>query len=195
MSHDRSTTWVAFAGRQANGRAQCEIVAQRAGQDWVAGWLRNPKRRDRIEAVTGQTRGAPVSKLMKDLKAEKGLPPVDDWAGDDLPAWTGQVFDMIRDNLVTHLPQPALDAAAANAATKPLNERFVWDRSKSPVDAAPMVAFTGALGLLMRRRPDPPPAPVPVNRRPGQAQKPTGQPAATEPRRRRRSSDIATAGF
>jgi hypothetical protein len=166
VSHDRTMTYVAFAGHRADGLPQVEIVAQRAGQSWVRRWLSDTKRRGRIDAVTGQTKGAPVSALMKDLKLafEDGGDdfdiPVEDWQGDDLAGWTGEFYDLVRAGAVTdageqvgvrHLPQPSLDIAAATAVTKPLGDRFVWDRKNSPADAAPIVAATGAVGLLNRK--------------------------------------------
>lgn len=166
VSHDRTMTYIAFAGYRADGLPQVEIVAQRAGQSWVKGWLSDAKRRDRIEAVTGQTKGAPVSALMADLKlavedrADEFDIPVEDWGGDNLAGWTGEFYDLVRAGAVTdtgeqvglrHLPQPSLDVAAATAATKPLGDRFVWDRKNSSADAAPLVAATGAIGLLLRK--------------------------------------------
>lgn len=173
VSHDRTMTYIAFAGHRADGLPQVEIVAQRAGQSWVKGWLSDAKRRDRIQAVTGQTKGAPVSALMKDLKLALEDPadefdiPVEDWGGDDLAGWTGEFYDLVRAGAVTdtgeqvglrHLPQPSLDVAAATAVTKPLGDRFVWDRKNSPADAAPLVAATGAIGLLVRKTPEPIPS-------------------------------------
>lgn len=162
VSHDRTMTYIAFAGHREDGLPQVEIVAQRAGQEWVEGWLKEPKRLERIEAITGQSKGAPVSQMMKDLTLA-GL-PVEDWGGDELAGWTGVFYDLVREGAMTdsgeqvglrHLPQPGLDIAAATAITKPLGDRFVWDRSKSATDIAPLVAATGAIGLLTRRAPEP----------------------------------------
>lgn len=198
VSHDRTTAYIAFAGWRTDGLPQVEVVAQRAGTDWVEKWLTNPKRRDRIKLVTGQTKGAPVSSLMRVLEAA-GL-PVEPWGGDDLPGWTGDFYDLVREGGIDdsgatvgirHLVQPTLDVAAANAVTKPLGDRFVWDRTKSPVDIAPLVAATGAVGLLMRRTPAPPPKPRKVQ---ATADTPTTPQTAASPRRRR-GSDLATAGF
>lgn len=170
ISHNRTMTYVAFAGYREDGLPQVEIVAQRAGQDWVKGWLMDAKRRGRIDALTGQSKGAPVSALLKDLKValddreDDFDVPIEDWGGDDLAGWTGTFYDLVRAGGMTdggeqvgvrHLPQPALDIAAATAVTKPLGERFVWDRSKSATDIAPLVAATGAIGLLTRRAPEP----------------------------------------
>lgn len=170
ISHDRTMTYLAFAGRREDGLPQVEVVAQRAGQDWVKDWLMEPKRRPRIDALTGQSKGAPVSALLKDLKIAFEDPedpfdiPIEDWGGDDLAGWTGSFYDLVRAGGITdageqvglrHLPQPVLDVAAATAVTKPLGERFVWDRSKSATDIAPLVAATGAIGLLIQRAPAP----------------------------------------
>lgn len=161
ISHDRTTSYIAFAGYRADGLPQVEIVAQRPGQAWVQDWLMDPKRRDRIEAVTGQAKGAPVSALLKDLEQDPAFTlPVEAWGGDDLAGWTGEFYDVVRAGAVTdegelvgvrHLPQPSLDLAAATAVTKPLGDRFAWDRKNSPTDIAPLVAATGAVGLLIRK--------------------------------------------
>lgn len=149
-SQDRIKTYVAFAGRQASGRVQVELVAERAGQDWVKGWLR--ERAGVLDAVTGQTRGAPVSALMAELKTDlEGVVRVEDWVAGDVPGWTGKFYDMVRDGEVDHNPWPSLDLAAATAVPKLTDGgAFMWDLKRSPVDAAPLQAATGAVGLLTR---------------------------------------------
>lgn len=199
VSRDRTTAWISFAGWRADGRPQVEVVAKLPGVDGVEAWLKDPKRADRIEAVTGQTRGAPVSGLMKDLKVA-GLPfPVEDWGSDDLAGWTGAFYDLVSEGRMNddgelvglrHLPQPALDLAAANTVFKPLGDRFVADRARSPVDAAPLVSAIGAIGLLTRREAEPPPPPPPPRKLAAPTTK--DRPAS---RLRGRSADPATAGF
>ena len=149
MTQDRGTTFIAFAGRDANGRAQVEIVARRAGDEWVEGWLKDPKRADLIEEVTGQGKGAPESGLIEALRLA-GLPVVK-WEGSALPDGTGRFYDAVRDNEVTHLAWPELDVAAATAVPK-LTEAgsFMWDRKRSPVDLAAFHAANGAHWLLTR---------------------------------------------
>jgi len=148
VSFDRSRAHVAFAGINDRGRPQVEVVASRAGIEWVLPWLQDPKRVDLIEAVTGQTRGAPVSGLLPDLAAA-GLPVVD-WQGADLGAGSGAFYDLVRNNGFDHLPQPVLDVAAATAVTKPSGDGWLWDRRHSPTDIAPLVAANGAVWLLNR---------------------------------------------
>jgi len=149
-SQDRIKTYIAFAGRQADGSVQVEVVAERVGQDWVADWLR--ERSAIIDAVTGQTRGAPVSPLMGDLRASlAGVIAVEDWGGPDLPGGTGKFYDLVRAGDLTHNPWPSLDLAAATAVPKLTDGgAFMWDRKKSPTDVAPLQAATGAVWLLTR---------------------------------------------
>lgn len=149
VSFDRSRAHIAFAGINDRGRPQVEHVASRAGVEWVLPWLQDPKRVDLIEAVTGQTKGSPVSGLMKDL-TEAGVPVVE-WVGADVPIATGAFYDLVRGNGVDHLPQPALDVAAATAVPK-LSDggAIMWDRRHSPTDIAPLIAATGAVWLLNR---------------------------------------------
>lgn len=147
VSADRSTTFVAFAGRNSQNRWQVEIVARRAGDEWVAEWLR--PRLDVIESVTGQGRGAPVSPLLEELSLA-GF-PVEKWEGPDLPNGTARFYDAIRDNELVHLAWPELDLAAATAIPR-LTEAgsFMWDRKRSPTDVAALMAATGAYWLASR---------------------------------------------
>lgn len=157
-SHDRSMTRIAFAGRTPDGTAKVEIVAERYGQDWVRDWLMDPKRHDRIRAVTGQKHGAPVSQLLTRLQEDHGFDlTVVDWSGGALPGAHGEAYDAVRDGLVLHNPQPTLDIAAGTAVTRRLGDGWVIDRAKSPTDASPLVAFIGALWLLNNPVEEPPP--------------------------------------
>lgn len=161
QSHDRSMTFVAFAGHRADGLAQVEIVAQRTGSAWVKEYLMDDKRRDRIKSVAGQSRGAPISPLMEELAADEEFTiPVVEWAGSDLTAGWADVFDSVRDNTVRHNPQPVLDIAAATAVVKVFSGgASVPDHKASPAEVAPLMAFTAAKWLLGKREVVPPPPP------------------------------------
>jgi hypothetical protein len=170
MSHDRKTTSIVVAGRREDGLPQVEVVAQRAGTAWVRGWFHEDKpTRKRIEQITGRKAG-PEGALLKDLESdwtdEKGVHhqglPVHFWAGEDLPGWTGEFYDLVKVGDLDendqpaglrHLPQPALDVAAGNAVTKPSGTRFIWDDQKSPVDISTLIGATGAVGLLLTAKP------------------------------------------
>lgn len=148
VSFDRSKAHIAFAGRTFDGQPQVEIVASRAGTDWVLPWLQDSKRVDVIDGVTGQGRGAPVSGLLVELEAA-GV-PVTLWQGSDLGAGSGGFYDLVRANGIRHLPQPALDVPAATAVTKPSGDGWLWDRRHSPTDIAPLIAATASVWLLNR---------------------------------------------
>jgi hypothetical protein len=160
QSHDRALTSVAVAGKRADGQDQVEVIAQRAGTEWVAGFLM--ERKDRIRRVTGQTRGAPVSPLMQALKdSTKFTIPVEDWQSGDLMGACAILYDSVRDTTVRHNPQPPLDLAAATAVMKNLADGFVLDRRQSTADVSPLMAFAGALWLSRKFKAAPPPLVLP----------------------------------
>lgn len=146
VSFDRSRTHIAFSGPAVDGRPHVEVVASRAGTDWVLPWLQ--ERKDIVEGVAGQGRGAPVSGLLQELK-EAGL-PVEEWQGSDLTNGSGAFYDLVRANGLRHLPQPVLDVAAATAVTKPSGDGWLWDRRNSPTDVSPLIAANAAVWLLNR---------------------------------------------
>lgn len=157
VSHDRGMAHVAIASRREDGKIHTEVVASRAGVEWVKPWLLDEAFPHRAKwRITGQTNGAPVSTLLPDLAAAGLL--VEPWQGPDLARWTGGFYDLVRglgeDGTNTpgvyHRPQPVLDVPASTAVTKPLGDGWVWDRRHSPTDISPLVAATGAVGLLTK---------------------------------------------
>ncbi len=162
-SWDRATTHVALAALRADGLPHVEVIASRAGTDWVADWLTSPERAaDVLSApVAVQSKGAPVSSLTEAL-SDAGVNVID-WHGGDLGTATGAFYDRVRIAVgegnasagLRHRSQPILNLAAATASMRPLGDAFVWDRKKSPTDVSPLIAATGALWLLSSK-PDPP---------------------------------------
>lgn len=159
VSWDRSTAHIAVAGWRDDGRPHIEIIASRTGTEWVVEWLGDEQHPHRAELpIAVCHKRAPASSLVPDL-VEAGLTVVE-WDGVD---GTGELYDHVRaavgdgDSRVplAHLDQPVLDVAASNAATRPVGDAWAWDRRRSPVDAAPLVAVTGALWLLTSFEPDP----------------------------------------
>jgi hypothetical protein len=152
VSWDRSTSHIAVAGRREDGLKHVEVVASRAGTDWVVPWLEERKDTDGLRGVTLQSKGSPVSTLLDDIEAT-GIPVIN-WSGSDVAPACGAFYDAVRvvdeqpDMGLRHLPQPVLDVAAATAATRPLGDAWAWDRKKSPHDIAPLVACTGAAWAL-----------------------------------------------
>lgn len=154
VAHDRSRSYVTIASTRDDGTTHVEVVAERAGTEWVKPWFLDDSKPDRATwRITGQTNGAPVSSLMQEL-AEAGLTIID-WAGPDLGRAHGAFFDAVenRDDedhwlpRVFHRPTSKLDAAAAAAITKPLGDGWVFDLRRSPVDVAPLQGAVGAYWL------------------------------------------------
>lgn len=174
VSWDRQNTSIAVAGRRGDGVPHVEVVAYRAGTEWVIDWFSDAERIERHGGhltVVVQGKGAPASSLIDALSALEHVTVVD-WSGSELGAGTGQFYDLVRDSGLhevagqapqrrglTHLPQPLLDVAATSAAVKPLGDSWVWNRKSSSTDISPLVACTGALWHLLQQ---PKPAAVSV---------------------------------
>ena len=162
VSWDRSVAHIAFAGFRKDGVPHVEIVASRAGTDWVIPWLTSKDRTRKVDAVTWQKNGAPVSSLTEEF--EKSELETVEWAGTDLARATGKFYDLVRQVVpedddvdaapgpvgVFHRSQPILDVPANTAVTKPSGDAWLWDRAKSPTDIAPLVAATGAVWALLK---------------------------------------------
>lgn len=172
MSADRTMVYVAIAFWDTEGRIRGEIAAQRAGSDWVIPWLTSEARKVKPDHVAMQRRGAPISSMWKAF-VDAGLEPTA-WEGAELAGWHGLVYDLVRAGApdeapadetpkkrrkrvrISHGEQPVLDVAAQSAAVTPLGDGgWAVDRVKSPNDAAPLMAFIAAVGLLLT---DPAPA-------------------------------------
>lgn len=165
VSWDRSTSHIGLAGRREDGLLHVEVIASRAGTDWVIPWLTSSDRQERIRTapVVVQANGAPASSLV-DAMSEAGI-KVTEWKGSELGAATGSFYDLVRETRrntktgriesgVAHIPQPNLDVAAATAVVRPLTDAYVWDRKKSPTDVSPLIAVTGAAWFVNAQQPD-----------------------------------------
>lgn len=151
VSWDRSLAHVAITGLNTNRLPHIEIVATGEGVDWVTDWFTDPDHPHRAEwSVAIQAKNAPASSLIKDLK-DAGVTVVE-WDGVE---GTPEFYDLIRgadpetneqpEPGLAHRDQPALNTAAANAATRPRGDTWAWDRRKSSVDISPLVAATAAI--------------------------------------------------
>lgn len=163
---ENGMAYVALAFWDTEGRIRGEIVAHRAGPDWVIPWLKSPTRKVPPKHVAFQRRGAPISALWKDFE-DAGI-DVTPWGDSELAGWHTKVYHLIKvaaaDDApegesaeefracvhLSHGVQPALDVAAASAQIKAVGDGgWVIDRKASPADASPLVAFIAAVGLLL----------------------------------------------
>lgn len=155
VSWDRSTGHIGVAGHREDGLLHVEVIASRAGTDWIVPWLASPERSDAVRGarVAVQASGAPASSLI-DAMLEAGIDVVE-WRGGDLGGATGTMYDHVRQGTVRHRVQPILDVAVATAAAKPLGDSWVIDRRKSAADASPLIAVIGAAWLIGPKAPEP----------------------------------------
>ena len=154
VSWNRSKTHIGFAGFRDDGMPHGEIVASRAGTDWVKDWLKPRVEKFGIKEIGLQARGAPVSSLLEELLAA-GL-PIFEASGSDVASATGASFDLVKEKRAWHRTQPVLDIAAATAVMRRLADgAWVWDRKKSVTDIAPLVCWSGAIWLLLPKPQEP----------------------------------------
>ncbi|MDI3330140.1 MAG: hypothetical protein QJR09_05305 [Micrococcus sp.] len=164
--HDRSRTFIAAAGRRADGGVHGEVVAARYGLGWVVDWFRARATPEQPIRVVVQGRGAPASSLIEDLEALEHVELVR-WEGSALGAGCGQFYDAVQAHIwepdpeldeteadrpvrFWHLPQPVLDLQAGTAVSKPAGDSWFWDRKNSPYGAATVMAITGAVWDVLR---------------------------------------------
>jgi len=152
VSFDRSKTYVALAYERRDGLYGVEVAAARAGTRWLVDWLTDDKRVWFDGRVALQTRGAPASSLVGDLR-EAGI-EVEEWQGAELSVGCSKFYDVVSQGLLRHRMQPVLDQAATTAHIKPIGDAWVWDRKNSPVDCAPLAAATAAVWSLLKPKPD-----------------------------------------
>lgn len=147
VSWDRSQAAVVYAGRNSEGTPQAEVVAYVTGAEAARDWLTSPDRATRPTIVMLRP-NSPAGPVKDDLVAA-GL-DVRDWKGADVAGACGLLYDLVRRHGgVTHAPHRALDRAAQTAQTRQSGDVWTWDLSRSPVDASPLYALSGALwGLL-----------------------------------------------
>lgn len=150
VSWNRGRGYIARAAKDGDGNPVAGIVMDRPGTDWIVPWL--IEHRDEYSLLVTQSNGAPETSLVYDIENAVLLGdipaelPLVKWAGADLGAAHGVVFDRLDQRRLRHLSHPGLDAAATTAVTKPLAQgAWVVDFVKSPTDVAPLRAFIGAV--------------------------------------------------
>lgn len=142
-SQNRAMSYIAAAGHRADGKAHLEIIAMRAGSEWIIPELKKNMAAMGASRVVLQRTGAQASGLYEYLVAE-GI-DVEQCGGGDLHQATGIIYDAVRDDTAVHLGQPVLDLAALTAKTKDSGAAWLWDLRGSPTDIAPLAAATHAL--------------------------------------------------
>lgn len=159
-SLDRTMTHVAVAGYAAeldedgkvlgmSDRVHVEVIRDGVGNAWAAGWV--DKRFEKIapsHVVVQGPKGAPAVDIGEALE-ERGIPV--SWAqGAHVTGSAVKFYDAVRDGMIVHIGQPGLDMAAQTAQLRYAGDGvFMWDRRKSALDVAPLVAVSMAYFFLV----------------------------------------------
>ncbi|MFE9497273.1 hypothetical protein [Streptomyces collinus] len=135
-----------------NGEAiQVQIMENRQGTGWVAGFLQSTQR-DLKPIATVIDSGSPAGSLITELKAKKVKLLL---IGEkDIRMGCGMFLDRANNGTLMHVNQTALNDAVANARTRPVGDAFAWNKKNVEADITPLVAATNAAhGLTLKRRP------------------------------------------
>jgi hypothetical protein len=122
------------------GGTHLEVVEHRAGMGWVVERARqlNEKWGPRCWVVDG---GGPAGSLIPDLQEALGVTVVQPKVREIAQA-TGQFYDAVADQSISHFDPPPLAVALAGAQKRPLGEAWAWARRGVGVDISPLVAAT-----------------------------------------------------
>lgn len=144
-SWDRRTTWVAAAGRRADGRIHVELAANGANDAWAAAWLADRVPYDELLGVGFQAERAPISTLGENfdhVKARKLNTA-------ELGRACGSLYDLVKDGVIVHAGQEQLDLAVLASRARPLGDAWVFDRKGTSYDTAPLMAVAAAVHVLL----------------------------------------------
>lgn len=152
---DRSVSVVAVCGADADGIPQVEIAEMSPGTDWVTDRVSQMLGRHEVLAVGARSAG-PVASLLPELKGVCAEAEVDfvKVGSSDFAGMCGAFFDAVYASGLRHRSDPRVDAALTAARRHQVLDAWTWERTKVDVDAAPLVAVTGALALFVQRRND-----------------------------------------
>lgn len=156
-SSNKSLTHIAVAGLRADGVPHVEVVASRAGTDWVRKWFE-----DRVGEYGGMqvviNRSSPADILRMDLEEVDGV-SVYRSAFPEERRWTERFLNLVEESTggkggarrgLAHLPQPVLDMAVAGMKLNYSHGGAPGvDRKNSATDVTPLIAVIIALGFLL----------------------------------------------
>ena len=139
VSPERSHAAIATAGLRPDGLGHVEVVDHRPSTGWVVGRLVELAERWAPCAVVIDDTG-PAGALIAPLEAaeiEVIRPTAKQRAAAD-----GGFYDAVAEQALRYVPRPALDAAVAGAATRPLGDAWAWVRKGLSTDITPLVAVS-----------------------------------------------------
>lgn len=153
INPERTAGAIAVSGQRADGRMHSEVIEHRKGTAWMVPWLLERVEKWRPCALVIDAAG-PAGALIAQLEVawdraaeETGLErpayqQVVRPTGREVAQAYGQWQEAVREDGLRYMPHPALDAAVAGAAERPLGEAKALTRTASSVDISPLVATT-----------------------------------------------------
>lgn len=158
-SSNKSMTHIAVAGLREDGLPHVEVVASRAGTDWVRKWFA-----DRVKDYDGMqvviNKSSPADVLRMDLEEVEGV-VVYRSSFPEERRWTERFLNLVEEAAggerprkgLTHLAQPVLDMAVAGMKLNYSHGGSAGvDRKNSDTDVTPLVATIIALGFLLESK-------------------------------------------
>lgn len=156
MTPDRKVVTISACRWQGDDPRHIEVVRHEptsAGVSWVVEWLAERWPHTSAVVVDGQS---PAVTLLPELISRRVRVTVTNYA--DMVKACGLFVDGLRDGEITHIYQPALDAAVAGARKRNIGQGggWGWDRRSPDVDLSPLVSATLAYygSLIAKRNPD-----------------------------------------
>ena len=152
VAPDRSIASVSIAGRRSDGLWHVELDDQRKGVDWVALWVAERARKNRLHAVVADE----MSGLLEERRGRYYLAGTDVVVtraaaeGRDMAIASAKLFDREIVGDVRHTDQPQMNVALSVARKRPLAGGWAWNRKDATSDITPVVAATLALWGSMR---------------------------------------------
>jgi hypothetical protein len=140
VAPDRSHAAIAVAGLRADGLEHAEVIDHHPGTGWVVGRLVELAAKWQPCAIVVDEVG-PAGSLIAPLEAAE-LEILKPSTRARAAADSG-FYDAVTDTRsLRYVPRPALDAAVAGAATRPLGDSWAWARKGLSVDITPLVAVS-----------------------------------------------------
>lgn len=150
---DRSASVIAVSGANRDGTAQVEIADMAPGTDWVTDRVASIVDRNTVLSVGARSAG-PVASLLPELAGVSTAAEVEfvKVGSSDFAGMCGQLYDAAMASTLAHRDDPRVRAALTAAKRHQVLDAWTWERTSVDVDAAPLVAITGAHSLFLRHQ-------------------------------------------
>lgn len=152
---DRSQSVIGVCGATRAGVPQVEVAVMAEGTDWVSDKVADMLSRHDVLAVGARSAG-PVASLLAELKdvCEESRVPFAKTGSGEFGGMCGAFYDAVGAGALVHLADNRVDLALAAARKHQILDAWSWERTRVDVDAAPLVAVTGAHYLFLQHRDD-----------------------------------------